>query len=196
MKKKFLLGLACSFVLVYTTGCGNIKENNNKQDENGKNYATVETVKSKCSYYECLTKMSLDNTIEELNEIVGFDATKLENTTGSTAEKYEYDFGNEKLITVTLFNNKISTIKIEYDRKELKNKKVTLDNLSDINARINDGINYEEFKKAVGGVEGTLIEVSSWNKYVWVAEDGSSNVTASFGKDGNLKFFSGLGFKN
>lgn len=195
MKKKFLLGLACLFVLVYTTGCGNIKENNNKQDENGKNYATVETVKSKFSYYECLTKMSLDNTIEELNEIVGFDATKLENTTGSTAEKYEYDFGNEKLITVTLFNNKISTIKIEYDRKELKNKKVTLDNLSDIKARINDGINYEEFKKAVGGVEGTLIELSSWNKYVWVAEDGSSNVTASFGKDGNLKFFNGLGFK-
>lgn len=195
MKKKFLLGLACLFVLVYTTGCGNIKENNNKQDENGKNSATVETVKSKCSYYECLTKMSLDNTIEELNEIVGFDATKLENTTGSTAEKYEYDFGNEKLITVTLFNNKISTIKIEYDRKELKNKKVTLDNLSDIKARINDGINYEEFKKAVGGVEGTLIELSSWNKYVWVAEDGSSNVTASFGKDGNLKFFNGLGFK-
>lgn len=195
MKKKFLLGLACLFVLVYTTGCGNINENNNKQDENGKNYATVETVKSKCSYYECLTKMSLDNTIEELNEIVGFDATKLENTTGSTAEKYEYDFGNEKLITVTLFNNKISTIKIEYDRKELKNKKVTLDNLSDIKARINDGINYEEFKKAVGGVEGTLIELSSWNKYVWVAEDGSSNVTASFGKDGNLKFFNGLGFK-
>ena len=195
MKKKFLLGLACLFVLVYTTGCGNIKENNNKQDENGKNYATVETVKSKCSYYECLTKMSLDNTIEELNEIVGFDATKLENTTGSTAEKYEYDFGNEKLITVTLFNNKISTIKIEYDRKELKNKKVTLDNLSDIKARINDGINYEEFKKAVGGVEGTLIELSSWNKYVWVAEDGSSNVTASFGKDGNLKFFNDLGFK-
>ena len=195
MKKKFLLGLACLFVLVYTTGCGNIKENNNKQDENGKNSTTVETVKSKCSYYECLTKMSLDNTIEELNEIVGFDATKLENTTGSTAEKYEYDFGNEKLITVTLFNNKISTIKIEYDRKELKNKKVTLDNLSDIKARINDGINYEEFKKAVGGVEGTLIELSSWNKYVWVAEDGSSNVTASFGKDGNLKFFNGLGFK-
>lgn len=194
MKKKFLLGLAFLFALVYTTGCGNTKENN-KQDENGKNSDTVETVKSKCSYYECLTKMSLDNTIEELNEIVGFDATKLENTTGSTAEKYEYDFGNDKLITVTLFNNKISTIKIEYDRKELKNKKVTLDNLSDIKARINDGIDYEEFKKAVGGVEGTLIELSSWNKYVWVAEDGSSNVTASFGKDGNLKFFNALGFK-
>ena len=81
----------------------------------------------------------------------------------------------------------------DYDSK---NKKVTLDNLSDIKARINDGISYDEFKKAVGGVDGTLIEVSSWNKYVWVAEDGSSNVTASFGKDGNLKFFNGLGFKN
>ena len=137
--------------------------------------------------------MSLDNTLEELNGIVGFEATKLEST---SLDKYEYDFGNDKKITVSISNDKIVSIKIEYDKKELKNKKVTLDNLSDIKSRINDGISYDEFKKAVGDVDGTLIEVSSWNKYVWVAEDGSSNVTASFGKDGNLKFFNGLGFKN
>ena len=81
-------------------------------------------------------------------------------------------------------------------QKELKNSKVTLDNLADVKAKINDGVSYADFKNAVGGVDGTLYELGSWNKYVWVAGDGSSNVTASFGKDGNLKFFSGLGFKS
>lgn len=195
MKSKFLAGIACLLVLVCTVGCTNKKENTTTKNTTTKTEEKEKTVKSKCSYYKCLSKMSLDNTMEELNNIVGFEATNPEDTTSTTSEKYEYDFGDDKVITVTLYNDKISSIKLEYDRKELKNNKVTLDNLSDIKARINDGISYDEFKKAVGGVDGTLIELSSWNKYVWVAGDGSSYITGSFGKDGNLKFFSGLGFK-
>ena len=190
-KNKLFVGVICLLVLVSITGCGK-KTNlsNKKQSDN-----TETEVKAKCSYYKCLSKMSLSNTVDELNNIVGIEAKSVE-TTVENMEKYEYDFGNDKKITVTLFSGKVSSITMAYDKKELKNKKVTLDNLSDIKARINDGISYDEFKKAVGGVDGTLIEVSSWNKYVWVAGDGSSNVTASFGKDGNLKFFSGLGFKS
>ena len=194
--KKILIGLMCLLTLMCSVGCTSDKKSvTTNKNVSTKTENTKKEVKSKCSYYECLTKMSLDNTLEDLNEIVGFEATKLENTTSSNFDKYEYDFGNDKKITVSFYNDKVSTIKLEYDKKDLKNKKVTLENLSDVKARINDGISYEEFKKSVGNVDGTLIEVSSWNKYVWVAEDGSSNVTASFGKDGNLKFFSGLGFK-
>lgn len=198
--KKFLIGLTCMLALICSVGCTNDKKSaNTSKKEVTKTESTKKTVKSKCSYYECLSKMSLDNSIEELNDIIGFDATKLENnTSSSTLDKYEYDFGGDKKITVTMYNsnNKISSIKLEYDKKDIKNKKVTLENLSDIKARINDGISYDEFKKSVGGVDGTLIELSSWTKYVWIAGDGSSYVTASFGKnDGNLKFFSGLGFK-
>ncbi len=193
MKNRFLIGLVCISILLSAAGCKN-KENNSVKDENTNKNETTQTVKSKCSYYKCLSMMTLDNTMDELDEIVGFKAESVDVTTENMT-RYEYDFGNDKKITVTLYKDKLSTIKIEYDKKDLKNKKVTLENLSDIKARINDGISYDEFKEAVGGVDGTLIEVSSWNKYVWVAEDGSSNVTASFGKDGNLKFFSGLGFK-
>lgn len=193
MKNKILMGLTCLLVLVCIVGCANTKENTNTKKEREEE---TDTVKSKCSYYECLSEMSRDNTIEELNDIVGFDATKVEDTTNdTTSEKYEYDFGEDKKITVTMYNQKISSIKIEYDKKELKNSKVTLDNLSDMESKINDGVSYDEFKEAVGGVDGTLIELGMWNKYLWVAEDGSSNITASFdSEDGELKFFNGLGF--
>lgn len=195
MKNKILMGLTCLLVLVCVVGCANTKENTNAKKENQEK---TDTVKSKCSYYKCLSKMSRDNTIEELNEIVGFDAKKVEDTTNTTTpEKYEYDFGGDKKITVTMstYSQGILSIKIEYNKKELKNSKVTLDNLSDMESRINEGVSYEEFKNAVGGVDGTLIEIGSWNKYLWVAEDGSSNITASFdSEDGELKFFNGLGF--
>ena len=117
MKNKILIGLTCLFVLICTVGCANTKENTNVKNDNVKS-GTEQTVKSKCSYYECLTKMSLDNTLEELNGIVGFEATKLEST---SLDKYEYDFGNDKKITVSFSNDKIVSIKIEYDKKELKN---------------------------------------------------------------------------
>lgn len=197
--KKILIGLTCMLALICSVGCTYDKKSaNTSKKEVTKTKSTTKAVTSKCSYYECLSKMSLDNSIEEINDIIGFDATKLENNTSSTLDKYEYDFGRDKKITVTInnSNNKISSIKLEYDKKDIKNKKVTLENLSDIKARINDGISYDEFKKSVGGVDGTLIELSSWTKYVWIAGDGSSYVTASFGKnDGKLKFFNGLGFK-
>ena len=119
MKNKILIGLTCLFVLICTVGCANTKENTSVKNDNVES-DTEQTVKSKCSYYECLTKMSLDNTLEELNGIVGFEATKLEST---SLDKYEYDFGNDKKITVSISNDKIVSIKIEYDKKELKNKK-------------------------------------------------------------------------
>lgn len=83
-------------------------------------------------------------------------------------------------------------------KTNLSNKKQSdnTETKTEVKAKINDGVSYADFKNAVGGVDGTLYELGSWNKYVWVAGDGSSNVTASFGKDGNLKFFSGLGFKS
>ena len=92
MKNKILIVLTCLFVLICTVGCANTKENTSVKND------TEQTVKSKCSYYECLTKMSLDNTLEELNGIVGFEATKLEST---SLDKYEYDFGNDSSCSCT-----------------------------------------------------------------------------------------------
>ena len=165
-KNKLFVGVICLLVLVSITGCG--KKTNLSNKKQSDNTETKTEVKAKCSYYKCLSKMSLSNTVDELNNIVGIEAKRVE-TTVENMEKYEYDFGNDKKIT---------------------------DNLADVKAKINDGVSYADFKNAVGGVDGTLYELGSWNKYVWVAGDGSSNVTASFGKDGNLKFFSGLGFKS
>lgn len=195
MKNKLSVGFLCSVCLIGLTGCGNsVKKENASSSQSTSTTESKTTVKSKCSYYKCLTKMSLENTIEELNDIVGFDATKVENASEGY-DKYKYDFGNDKVITVSFYKQKLTTINMAYNKKELKNKKVTLDNLKEVKEKINDGITYDQFKDYVGGVEGTLYELGSWNKYVWVTEDGNSNVSASFSATNNkLTFFNGLGF--
>ena len=134
-KNKLFVGVICLLVLVSITGCG--KKTNLSNKKQSDNTETKTEVKAKCSYYKCLSKMSLSNTVDELNNIVGIEAKSVE-TTVENMEKYEYDFGNDKKITVTLFSGKVSSITMAYDKKELKNSKVTLDNLADVKAKIKE----------------------------------------------------------
>ena len=119
-KNKLFVGVICLLVLVSITGCG--KKTNLSSKKQSDNTETKTEVKAKCSYYKCLSKMSLSNTVDELNNIVGIEAKSVE-TTVENMEKYEYDFGNDKKITVTLFSGKVSSITMAYDKKELKNSK-------------------------------------------------------------------------
>ena len=114
MKNKILIGLTCLFVLICTVGCVNTKENTNVKNDNVKS-DTEQTVKSKCSYYECLTKMSLDNTLEELNGIVGFEATKLESTSLSSSDiSFFLSKHSNNLNKFAHFTFKIATYFLKY----------------------------------------------------------------------------------
>lgn len=92
-KNKLFVGVICLLVLVSITGCG--KKTNLSNKKQSDNTETKTEVKAKCSYYKCLSKMSLSNTVDELNNIVGIEAKSVE-TTVENMEKYEYDFGNDK----------------------------------------------------------------------------------------------------
>lgn len=189
--KRSMTIFACLLLLLSSAGCSNNK--NNKEAKTVQKSDSKSTKRGNVDYYKCLSKISLDNTIEDINKIVGIKGVKDEED-GSTSDAYKYDFGNEKVMTVYLSDGKMTSAKIEYENEDLANKKVTLDHLDEIKEKINDGVTYEEFKEAVGGVEGTLIEIGSWNEYVWVVENDDGYVTADFDQDGQLKFFNGLGF--
>lgn len=196
MKKSKLLLCLLSFALVITlvTGCDKKSDNGNNSKGKGETAEKSESkIKTKCDFYKCIDEIKPENTVEEVNKIIGIEGV----LTDEKYNFYEYDFGNDKKITLKFYSSDKSTIVIDYDKKDLKNNKVTLENLSDLKARINDGITYEEFKKEVGGVDGTLVEKSTLsNKYVWVTKN-EGYVTASFSNSGSRKgmctFFSGFG---
>lgn len=196
MKKCKLLLCLLSFSLIITlvTGCDKSSDDSNNSKSNGETAAKSESkVKTKCEFYKCIDEIEPENTVEEVNEIIGIDGV----LTDEEYNFYEYDFGDEKKITLKFYSSDKSTIVVDYDKADLKNNNVTLENLSDLKARINDGITYEDFKKEVGGVDGTLIEKSTLsNKYVWVTKS-EGYVTASFSNsgsnEGKCTIFSGFG---
>lgn len=188
MKKKIILFLLVAVISITLVGCGTNKTNTNNTNDAQE---SEKMAKSNCSYYKCLNEIKLDNTVDEITKIIGINPE-----TDESGTKYTYKFSQDKNIVVnTMEDGKVVTVILDgYDEEDLANKKVTLDNLDEVDSKINDGITYEQFKKYVGGLEGTLVELGSWNKYIWVAEDGDSNVTASFSSSDKLMFFNGIGF--
>ena len=149
--------------LLLLTGCGEqnttstenpVQAQEEKKEESGKNNKA----------YELIEKLEPTNTIEEANKIVGTDATL-------TDEKYyiyEYDFGGDYKITLKYYSatGKTADIKLSYNKNDLKDSRVTLKNASDLKSKIQGGekVSYDDFKEAVGGVDGTLTEKTKYTK--------------------------------
>lgn len=184
--KLLLVTLLCVFSVFLVTGCGKDKV----QEDNGVKPKEESKLKAKCSALECIKKIEPENTVEEVNKIVGVEG-KL---TDEKYNIYEYDLGNDETITLKYYSGTTATIVADYDEDEIANKKVDLSDLQGLKTKVNSGITYDDFKNEIGGVEGTLIEKSSSsNRYVWVSTKGG-NVKATFRtRDNMCSFFSGFG---
>ena len=153
--KLFITTILFTFVLFLLTGCSNNSDN-----------------KANCSSLECIIKLKVDNTVEEVNKITGVKGVLYDKEN----KFYRYDLDNGETIT---FKNGVL---LDYrDLNSLKKK-------------VSSGITYDMFKEEIGGVDGTLIEKSeSSNKYFWASKDGGY-ITAIFrNKDNKCFYFYGYG---
>lgn len=190
-KSKLLLGvlsLACITTLV--TGCDNPKTRKNVKENKTQKTEKKNKIKAKCSAIECIKKISVDNTVEEVNKIIGVDGV----LTDEKYNFYEYDLGNDEKITLKFYSGSKSTIVADFDKNDIANKKVNLSNMTDLKSKVKSGITYDEFKAIIGNVDGVLIEKSSsTNRYMWVSTKGGY-LRASFrNSDNKCTIFSGFG---
>lgn len=179
MKKIRIIHMLLIFLLI--TGCSlNSKDNNDLNK--------IETT-GKCNALECINLISIDNTVEEINDIIGIKGT----LTDEQYNIYYWELTEETGVSVTYYSGTKASIKVDIDKELLKNSKVDFSKYEELRTKINDGITYEEFMPYVGGVEGTLIEKGSiTNKYIWVDDDGSY-LNASFSTGSNkCTFVSGM----
>ena len=175
MKNKFL-SITCGLLLVGTlTGCGNSSSTNfdNKPGEkdSGK-------LKFNCSAVECIEQIKPENTVEEINDIIGSDGE----LTDEKYSTYYWKISEDTGVEVSYYIENEGTIKIDYNRDDLENNKVDFSKYEDLKSKIKKGIKYEEFISYIGGVEGTVIEKStSTTQYIWVDKEGSY-LQATFSK--------------
>lgn len=189
MKKKFL-GLLCGVLVLGTlTGCGNNDATTGNGGSGNTSGGATSNTKGNCTAVECIKKITPENTVEEINNIIGFDGE----LTNEEYNIYYWELSEEEGVEVAYYSSAKGQISIDYDRDSLANSKVDFSRYSELKPKINEGISYNDFISYIGGVEGTVIEKSSYStKYVWVSSDGSYLNGTFSSSSGQCTFASGM----
>ena len=167
MKDK-IIGLIFVFCILLTlVGCDNASED--LLDGSQNTYGN-------CTAVECIKRINPENTVEEINSIIGFEGKLID----EQYNKYYWELSDDSGIQVTYYSGNTGTIVIDFDRNSVANDKVDFSRYDELQLKIDDGISYDEFITYIGNVEGTITEKSNIStQYVWVSTDGSY-LNASF----------------
>ena len=153
MKKVVSLFLFLSVILLIT-GCSTKKEEKEEKS------------KGKCKIEECIKLIGLNDNLEKVNEIVGFEGTKEDNT-------YSWKLTSKQKVEVVFGDT--NTVKIKLLDDEIKNNKTNFKKYTNMEKDLKDGktITIEDLNKAFKS-KGVLIEKTSTKEvYRWVdKEDG------------------------
>ncbi len=174
--------LALGFVtFTLATGCteknsGGLKEEDTQQLE------------TKCEAKECIQLLNPKNTVEEINEIIGFSGEKSEYT-----HKYTWKLSaKESIILITSTGSAI--LQATIDKSTIKNENNDFSAYGEIKKALDKGksFTYKEMVKKLGGVEGTLAgKTTTTNRYIWVDKhDRMFSATFSNKKNGKCTIIS------
>lgn len=153
MKKIFVSFLLLFFMIV--TGCEEEQQLDEKKEE----------IRGNCVVTECIKKIETTNSVEEINNIIGFEAEKSE-----YSESYTWKLSDKTWITRDA-SGTAPILQATIDKETIQSDAVDFSVYSDIKKMLDSGtsLSYEEMVSKLGGVEGTLAgKTSTSNRYIWV----------------------------
>ena len=131
MKKKFL-SLLCGILILGTiSGCGNNASTGN--NDIGKENDSSKT-KGNCTAVECIKKINPENTVEQINNIIGFEGELID----AKYNKYYWELSEETGVEVTYYSSSKGQISIDYDRSSLADNKVDFSRYEELKTKIRD----------------------------------------------------------
>lgn len=160
MKRKLCFLLVVCLLLTLVTGCTEKSKSVKQKKEEDK-------IEGNCNVLECIKLIEPSNSIEEINEIIGFDGVKSE-----YSEKYTWKLSNKTWIEATPSTSDNSySLSANFDKSTIKSDKADFSNFNELKSSLGKGesFTYEEINEKVGGVEGILAGKTSTSKrYIWV----------------------------
>ncbi len=186
MKKKELKKIAASAILFGMvcglTACGNSEKAGGSKEETEAaaetDGAEAEGKTANYDVFECIKQIETDNTLEEVNEIIGFEGEYI----GTEYEVYYWQLTEDTGVQVQFFDSGNCRIDIDFKNKTIADKKNDFSKFSEIEEKLNsgEGLTYDEFVQIIGGVEGVLeTKSSSALGYTWINDEGGY-LTAQF----------------
>ncbi len=173
--KRNLLSLSLGTLLLgFLSGCGN---------DNLREAEKPEEEKGKCKVEECIKQIEVTNSLEELNEIIGFEAEK-----SNYSETYTWKL-NSKTSIILSYAGDSPILQATLDKEAIKSDQVDFSKYSEMSASLKSGksFTYEEVVEIVGGVEGVLAGKTSTSvRYTWVDKH-DRTFSATFSTNANGK---------
>lgn len=156
--KKLLTGLLIISMVFVLAGCG-AKKNTKKPEE--------EKIKGNCKVFECIKNIEVTDSLETVNEKMGFDGKKDKDTDDYSI--YIWEVTKDSKVKIQFNNGSKSDITIEFDKEKIASDKLDLSKSEDIKSTVQKGeMSLDKFNEMVGNVEGTLVEKSGTiKKYLW-----------------------------
>ncbi len=165
MKNKVIV-IAIAIIFIVVMGILGIlylgEQENNKNISQDTNVNTE--VKGNYDAIEAMKHIETSNTIEELNNIIGFEAEK-----SDYSEEYTWKLDNKNSI-VLKYAGDSPIIQANIDKSKIINEEVKFPAISELRELLNNGsFTYEELVSKLDGIEGVLAGKTTTSKsYMWV----------------------------
>ena len=174
MKKGVAIGtiliviIGVVIAVFYFKGLG---EEQNKEVEKSSEITVSENIKGKQNVFETIKLIETENTVEEINEIIGFEGE----CTDEENKIYEWEVSEDTSVKVQYSKSNDATIEISFPSKKIANENVDFSKFEEIKSAMNtsSSITYDEIVQKLGGVEGTLkYKAKGTVRYEWDRPDG------------------------
>lgn len=176
MKKKSIIGIVVAAIIVtiivaivvtiFVTG----KSKEDTTTESSSSEVSKNT-KGNHDVFECIKLINPKNSVEEINEIIGFEGK----CTNEENKVYVWELTEDTNVEVQYSKSNEGKIEISFPSKLIANDKVDFSRFSEIKKALNtkESLTYDQFVELVGGVEGTLKSKNSSSlKYEWDNTEG------------------------
>lgn len=162
--KKLLVGMLGIILALSVTGCGSKTSSEVTAEPETKGNGTV---------FECFEQINSDDTLEEMNEVIGFDGELTSDD--DSFQTYVWDLSEDTSITAQFFlSSNTATITAEFPNSYIK-KDANFSRFDEIGDALDNGedVSYEQFVELVGGIEGVATKKTSRDiTYKWLNSDG------------------------
>lgn len=168
MKNK-VLAVLVSLVLIATmfviTGCSDNTQTGTQPEQSNS--------KGKYDVFGCMEKLDAKMTLEQMNEVIGFEGEKSSETDSYVIYKWEL---TEKTGITSQFHTKLNTATITANYpSSMVTEKADFSKWDQIKSKINkrEDLTYDQFVELLGGVQGKIDKkTDSSVSYQWVNAEG------------------------
>ena len=154
--KKIICAIMIGLSLICVTGCQEQKQEEKKEEE---------VVKGNCSVTECIKLLKATDSIEKMNEVIGFEAEKSE-----YSDEYKWQITKKTSLTAKKSGENY-ILQTTMNKDEIASDKVDFGVYNELKELLDSGVSftYEEAVQKLNGVEGILdSKTSTSDGYMWV----------------------------